>query len=297
MSRVLRVVGSVGVAVLVMVTIGWTSGRTTSASEDEDVASTTALDAAVASTRHDDDRPTVTLFADSLGFEAAQVVADQLGASVRFDSSSLPGVAMCDLIEALERAPEKAPDVAVVQFSGNNLTPCMHGADGQPLEDSALVDKYAADVETVIGILRTRGSRVVLAAAPRTAFSIKAEQVNTIFAWTAIRWQGHGEPVSYVDTAAPLLGADRSFTARLPCLPNESANQGCSPDGTITVRSGDGTHFCPLDTGGKTGCPVWSSGANRFGVALADAIRANLASACVKMARCPRRRSPASSSR
>ena len=47
MSRVLRVVGSFGVAVLVMLTIGWTSGRTTSASQDEDVASTTALDAAV----------------------------------------------------------------------------------------------------------------------------------------------------------------------------------------------------------------------------------------------------------
>ena len=71
----------------------------------------------------------------------------------------------------------------------------------------------------------------MLAAAPRTAFSIKAEQINTIFAWTAIRWQGRGEPVSYVDTAAPLLGPDRSFIARLPCLPNESANQGCSPDG------------------------------------------------------------------
>ena len=117
----------------------------------------------------------------------------------------------------------------------------------------------------------------MLAAAPRTAFSIKAEQVNTIYAWTAIRWQGHGEPVSYVDTAAPLLDAHRSFTARLPCLPNESAAQGCTADGTITVRSSDGTHFCPIDTGGKTGCPVWSSGAYRFGVGLADAVHADLA--------------------
>jgi hypothetical protein len=82
--------------------------------------------------------------------------------------------------------------------------------------------------------------------------------------------------VAYVDTAAPLLGPRRAFAPRLPCLPDETAPQGCEPDGTIAVRSVDGTHFCPLDTGGKTACPIWSSGAHRFGIALADAIRSNL---------------------
>lgn len=276
MSRVLRVVGSLGVAVLVSLTVGWTSGGNSSLSHDDDVPSSTALDAAVASIRQEDNRPTVTLFADSLGFESAQNVTDLVGESVRFDSSSLPGVAMCDLIGALERAPEKAPDVAVLQFSGNNLTPCMKDADGNELSDAAVVDKYAADVDRVISILRSRGSRIVLAAAPRTAFTERAEEVNTIYSWTAIKWHARGEPVSYVDTAALLLTPNREFAARLPCLPDENAEQGCAPDGTIAVRSVDGTHFCPLDTGGKTVCPVWSSGAHRFGLTLANAIRNEL---------------------
>ncbi len=277
MSRTFRVLGAVGVALLVLLTIGWAAGANGSAPREDAASSaipvgstsTASIDAA-------DDRPTVTLFADSLGFESAQVVADLLGDSVRFDSSSLPGVAMCDLIGALERAPEKAPDVAVLQFSGNNLTPCMQDADGNELSDAAVVDKYAADVDTVISILRSRGSRVVLAAAPRTAFTDRAEEVNTIYSWTAIKWHARGEPVSYVDTAALLLTPERTFTPRLPCLPNEHAEQGCAPDGTIAVRSVDGTHFCPLDTGGKTVCPVWSSGAHRFGLALANAVHNEL---------------------
>jgi hypothetical protein len=277
MSRALRVLGAAGVAVLILFTIGWAAGANGSAPRDGAAPSATPVGStSTASIDVTDDRPTVTLYADSLGFESAEVVADLLGGSVRFDSSSLPGVAMCDLIGALERAPEKAPDVAVLQFSGNNLTPCMKDADGHELDDAAVVDKYAADVDTVISILRSRGSRVVLAAAPRTAFSERAEEVNTVYSWTAIRWHARGEPVSYVDTAALLLTPNRAFTPRLPCLPNEHAEQGCAPDGTIAVRSVDGTHFCPMDTGGKTVCPVWSSGAHRFGFALAEAVHNEL---------------------
>lgn len=284
MSRTLRAAGAIAVTALVVLAIGWVA-TTSSARDDRALSTTPTADATSTTTSPppppppapDDSRPTVTLFADSLGFESAQVVADALGPSVRFDSSSLPGVALCDLIGALDRAPEKTPDIAVVQFSGNNITDCMKGADGQPLDGAAAVDKYAADVETVIETLRARGSRVVLASSPRTALNGRAEDINTIYAWTAIDWQARGEPVVYADTAASLLNPDRSYTGRMPCLPNERAEQGCAPDATIAVRSDDGTHFCPLLTGGLTLCPIWSSGAYRFGLALTEAVQNELA--------------------
>jgi hypothetical protein len=163
--------------------------------------------------------------------------------------------------------------VAILQFSGNSLTDCMRARDGQPLDDAAVVDKYADDVEQVIRILRSRGSRVYLAGSPRTALSRRAQDINTIFAWTAMQWRARGEPVQYFDAAGSVLTNDGSFAARLPCLPAETSAEGCHPDGTIDVRSPDGTHFCPVETGGKVACPVWSSGAYRFGTALAAAAR------------------------
>ena len=42
----------------------------------------------------------------------------------------------------------------------------------------------------------------------------------------------------------------------------------CAADGTTVVR-GDGVHFCPIV--GMHPCPVWSSGAMRYGLAIATA--------------------------
>jgi hypothetical protein len=272
MSRAVRLVGTVAVAVVVALAAGSAGGAGGSAPSSE---ATTPVSADVGAPvpPHDSQPPTVTLFADSLGFEATDVVASALAGHAHFESSSFPGVAMCDLVGALRRAPEQAPDVAILQFSGNSLTDCMRGPDGQLLDDSAVVDKYAADVEQVIRILRSRGSRVYLAGSPRTALSPRTQDINTIYAWTAMNWKARGEPVRYFDAASPVLNTDGSFAARLPCLPGETAAEGCHPDGTIDVRSPDGTHFCPVETAGKVACPVWSAGAYRFGMAIAAEAR------------------------
>jgi hypothetical protein len=57
----------------------------------------------------------------------------------------------------------------------------------------------------------------------------------------------------------------------MPCLPNEP---GCA-NGSVVVRSPDGTHFCPVRETDQIApvCPVWSGGAFRFGAALAEAVR------------------------
>src|SRR4051812_50229283 len=95
MSRTVRLVGTVAVAVVVARAAGSAGGAGGSAPSSEATTSVSA-DAGAPAPADEAHGPTVTLFADSLGFEATDVVAAALAGHARFESSSLPGVAMCD---------------------------------------------------------------------------------------------------------------------------------------------------------------------------------------------------------
>ena len=86
---------------------------------------------------------------------------------------------------------------------------------------------------------------------------------------------------TYVDAGAAVLENGR-FTETLPCLPGEGPAQGCR-HGEIQVRAADGAHFCPdviYPPGDPAGaCAVWSSGAFRFGAAMARPVVTFLARA------------------
>jgi hypothetical protein len=66
-----------------------------------------------------------------------------------------------------------------------------------------------------------------------------------------------------------------AFTETLPCVPEEP----CGPDGSNVVRAPDGVHFCPGSPeavqGVTEGCAVWSSGAYRYGRAMAGPVIAD----------------------
>ena len=75
----------------------------------------------------------------------------------------------------------------------------------------------------------------------------------------------------------------RTYTDVLPCLPAEPCSGSASRPsvGVNVVRAPDGAHFCPRPDApaveGVTGpCPVWSSGAYRFGTAMATGGRSGL---------------------
>ena len=79
----------------------------------------------------------------------------------------------------------------------------------------------------------------------------------------------------FVDAGQAVLDGGR-FTATLPCLPSEGAGDECV-DGRIPVRALDGLHLCPVRTSQENDrCPVYSSGAARFGLAMAQPIRLDL---------------------
>jgi hypothetical protein len=163
----------------------------------------------------------------------------------------------------------------VLQFSGNNMTPCMQRADGRPMEGADLVAKYASDAEQAVAMLSDRDVVVFLAGSPISRDSTTAAQINAEFRRIADRWKATGGGVTYVDAGSAVLAFDGTFTETLPCLPDETEERGCQ-DGRIVVRAPDGNHFCPIATDGKEPCPMYSSGAVRFGEAMAGPVRAEV---------------------
>ena len=69
--------------------------------------------------------------------------------------------------------------------------------------------------------------------------------------------------VRYADAGAT-VSKDGDYVDTLPCASGEGAERGCE-DGRIVVRTPDRIHFCPTDLTEDLTCPVYSSGAYRYG--------------------------------
>lgn len=211
----------------------------------------------------------VVLWGDSLAAEAASLFQHAVERPERIAAPrTAGGTAPCDWYADIMQWPDTEPiDVALLQFSGNARTPCMRESFGVAPSLSARVEKYRADVEALALHLSGKGATVLLIGAPvfRSDFREpnRVEMFNELYRDLAERHDG----VLFVDAGAPLLDQGR-YTDRLPCLQREGEAEGCT-DGTITVRSPDGVHFCPVVT--KSSCPVYSSGALRFAMAMAEA--------------------------
>jgi hypothetical protein len=218
----------------------------------------------------------VVLWGDSLSSESQQPFVDWLrartGGKLDVTTRTFGGTATCDwLPEIATTTARERIAFAVLEFSGNALTPCMTGSDGAPLSGTAYLDAYRNATLQAVAMLRGAGARVYLIGAPPgrvPAPGNEAAALLALYREIARRMPG----VVYVDAGRAVLAANGGWTATLPCLPGEGAAQGCS-DGRIVVRAPDGAHFCPgagpAVHGVTTTCPRWSSGAVRFGRAMA----------------------------
>jgi hypothetical protein len=208
----------------------------------------------------------IALYGDSLGMESAQTFEYLAGTS---DALTLlwafGGAAICDdLGDMTNDVATLHPTVAVIEFSGDNQTPCMAA---YRKGTAAYYEKYQNDAQTAINIFRSNGIPVVLIGAPPDASTDRTANINflnQIYASLAARNSG----VLYVD-ARQSVSSNGQYTKTLPCLPIEPCT---GPSGTNVVRSPDGVHFCPdgmvTEENLFSVCDVYSSGAFRFAAAM-----------------------------
>ncbi|MDO8364761.1 MAG: hypothetical protein Q7V88_17860 [Actinomycetota bacterium] len=203
----------------------------------------------------------LVVIGDSLA-EATEPIIRYATPGKTFVRKFFGGTAPCDWLD--DDLEATATTVVVITFTGNNMTPCMLDSAGARLIDQPLVEKYRADVGVLIDHARAAGAWVVLVGQPLHHPSFEAElEVDGINA--VYREYAAMPHVSYVDAGQFVETPDGQYTDRLPCAEFDTD---CAPDGTTVVR-GDGVHFCPIAY--VSPCPVWSSGAVRFGFGIASA--------------------------
>ena len=226
------------------------------------------------------ERPVVILYGDSLAWEARNHFrwAFEHHPGIEVVERTFGGTAICDWLHAMrEDAASLAPRAVVVEFSGNALTPCMHEG-AQALQGDELLERYRSDAEAIVRIFEPIDTGLYFAGAPGPRDSSGGDfgggRLNHMYREIA---RTPGDGVDYVDAGAAVLDRGR-WTQTLPCLHEEPCEGGFDAEGRAVnvVRAPDGNHFCPTwhqAHGGATGtCDVWSSGAFRYGAAMARPI-------------------------
>jgi hypothetical protein len=224
-------------------------------------------------------RTHIALFGDSLAFEAQPYYVDQVhdAGDVAYTYNSVGGTAICDwLTKMSDVAAAEHPKAVDLEFSGNNLTPCMAGYE---VHTPQYYEKYRTDTLSAIEIFKSAGAHVFLIGAPVT----RAEESDPDWQQLNLQYKALAESdpahVTYVDAGTVVELPEHQYTDTLPCLHGESCT-GPVIDGVHSnvVRSPDGIHFCPTKTGDESGviggCIVYSSGAYRYAKAMVDALKA-----------------------
>jgi hypothetical protein len=185
-------------------------------------------------------RGPVLIYGDSLIEQASPYLrsTDQIRA--------FGGTALCDWVDNMARAASvEQPSALVVEFVGNNVTPCMQSYQ-TPEEVRA---KYEADMAR----LKQLVDAPILWVGP-PPFRDREPPAFGLYS---------SEP-QFVDAGEAVL-ADGAYTDTLPCLADEGWMQGCV-NGRIRVRASDGAHFATSGSG-------YSAGGRRFADAIDEAVR------------------------
>jgi hypothetical protein len=224
--------------------------------------------------------PTVVLYGDSLAVESEAAFRGALAAAgiSEVHTETYGGTALCDWLQRMrDDVVDLRPDTVVIELSGNAFTPCMHDADDSPLAGDAYYAKYASDAGEALRIFAATGAHVYLVGTPISrrvaeAHGPDAGRLNALYSDIAAL-----TGAEYVDAGSAVLHRGQ-WTETMPCLDGEACTGGTDPAGVAVnvVRAPDGMHFCPTAGTAVQGvtdtCAVWSSGAHRFGTAMAEPV-------------------------
>jgi hypothetical protein len=212
----------------------------------------------------------VALYGDSLVAEAAEDFTSRVCTpGVEVQTFGQPGAALCDFIGFIAGQIAIArPTVAVLAFSGNNITPCMQDANGKPLVGAALLAKYGADAETVTALFAPGPTKVMWVTPPGPVGASTEPALAAVYQQVVA---AHATSASLIDGGKYLRDPTGTYRLDLPCSPDEATLSSCE-QGQITIRLPlDGFHFCPVFV--QSGpCPVYDAGAVRYGRALAEPV-------------------------
>jgi hypothetical protein len=219
-------------------------------------------------------------FGDSLLHESRDQLAVLVAGRASLETHTRPMTAPCDWRAEAALVAATRPDIVVIEFSGNALTPCMRRPDGSALTAAARADHYRLDLTAMVDAFTAAGASVLLVDAPRgRPGASRGDQFDGPEPFTVPilhsierRATRTGAPVVVVPAARSVLTRAGDWTATLPCRAVDRAQGGCT-GGRATVRAPDGAHFCPAEWPDERGiCPVWSPGAWRYAAAIAAAI-------------------------
>jgi hypothetical protein len=222
----------------------------------------------------------VILYGDSLSSESQSYFAEYLMRNGITDvrTSTFGGTALCDYLDDMRQdAAAFRPTTVVIEFSGNAFTPCMQDANGTPVTGDDYFARYRDAATEALRIFAPWGTHVYFVGTPLSRRTAEAHdpdagRLNRLYA--SLSTLGLS---TYVDAGAAVLDHG-NWTETLPCLADEPCAGTTDASGVAVnvVRAPDGGHFCPGSpgaVGGVTGqCPVWSSGAFRFGTAMATPV-------------------------
>jgi lysophospholipase L1-like esterase len=169
------------------------------------------------------------------------------------------GIAACDRQEALERFAGSAPDVLIVSFAGNDLTPCMLRTEA-PSSSTETAAEYAEDLDRLVGDFLATSPDTHIFVVPPPPVRPPQYEANAAAMRDMYRRFAAAHPGITVIDVTPALSPDGGFHERLPCESWE--DQACEADGMVTLRESDGVHLTP-------------AGGERYARVLAEAVGAN----------------------
>jgi hypothetical protein len=175
-----------------------------------------------------------------------------------------------------------APEVALLEFHGNDFTPCIANA---PFSEPEYLANYSLNLHAAIDHLLAIGTRdVIIDEGPPSEASLSSGEPDQLQQLYEQVVASYGTPrVRYASSAdTSVLTASGAFAWTLPCLRVEQLDGMClgpvvAGTASNVVRSADGIHFCPVSVGNAVGqvpglCLAYSSGAYRYASALAGTV-------------------------
>lgn len=201
----------------------------------------------------------VIVFGDSLAWQSRdylKFLGEANGLPIQVKAAG--GTAACDWVASIRTALEAPtkPRLIVLEFWGNNLTPCMGASKeqptGYPLGSQTYLAKYRESLNAIRSAASKAGVPVVWAASPPRHYADADPDLNTVFEDMARRrgWR-------VIPSGEAVADAKGRWVRRLPCSDHDNATRSCV-SGVVEVRAADHVHFATASSGELPGALRWA---------------------------------------